>query len=426
MSTQDINYFDEARISIKAGNGGDGIVSFRREKFVPTGGPAGGDGGRGGSVYFVCDPTLNTLYVFQHKRHFAADNGKPGGRKNMTGKSGADLEIKVPLGTIIRDAETDEVLGDITDKNQTVLVAKGGKGGKGNQHFASSRNQAPRIAEKGEPGEAREIKLELKLIADIGIVGVPNAGKSTYLAAVSAAKPKIANYPFTTLIPNLGVAELGNYDTVVLADIPGLIEGAHAGAGLGFAFLRHIQRTRVLIHLLDGLSANPIGDFGQILAELSLFDESILTKPMLVALNKIDIPEVGEKWEQVKKEIESRGYEIMAISAAGRLGTRELLIRASQLLADAPPAPTFDAMPIYRPGPDPEAFEIHVEGEGVWRVTGIKIERAAQMTYWEYDDSAMRFQKIMEALGIRKALSEAGVKEGDTVIIGEAELEWSD
>lgn len=426
MSTQANKYFDEARLSIKAGKGGDGIVSFRREKFEPTGGPAGGDGGRGGSVYFICDPNLNTLVMFQHKRHYEAEVGKPGGRKNMTGKSGEDLEIKVPPGTVIRDADTDEVLGDITDSKQRLLVAQGGKGGKGNQHFASSRNQAPRVAEKGEPGEEREIKLELKLIADLGIVGVPNAGKSTFLAAVSAAKPKIANYPFTTLTPNLGVAELGNYDTVVLADIPGLIEGAHMGAGLGFAFLRHVQRTRVLIHILDGLSANPIGDFGQILTELSLFDEAILEKPMIVALNKIDVPEVADKWPKVKKEIEAKGYEIMEISAAGRLGTRELLLRANQMLQEAPPAPTFETLPVYRPTPGPEAFEIAQEEPGVWRVTGKKIERAAQMTYWEYEDSANRFQKILDALGIRKALTEAGIKEGDMVVIGETELEWSD
>ncbi|MEK7311494.1 MAG: GTPase ObgE [Chloroflexota bacterium] len=426
MTTNEISYFDEAAISIKAGDGGNGIVSFRREKFVPTGGPAGGDGGRGGSVYVVCDPTLNTLYIFQHKRRYAAENGKPGMRKNMSGKSGADIEIRVPPGTVARDVTTGEVLGDITEKGQRLLVAKGGKGGRGNQHFATSRMQAPRIAEKGEPGEACELRLELKLIADIGIVGVPNAGKSTFLAAVSAARPKIADYPFTTLTPNLGVADLGNYTTVVLADIPGLIEGAHLGAGLGFAFLRHVQRTRVLIHLLDGLSENPIADFGQILTELSLFDEHLLEKPMIVALNKMDLQEAGEKWPSVKKEIEKRGYEIMAISAATRQGTRDLLNRASQLLAEAPPAPTYAAMPVYRPGVSPDAFEIRQEGEGVWRVTGKKIERAAQMTYWEYDDSARRFQNILEALGIRKALTEAGVKEGDTVIIGEAELEWTD
>ena len=326
---KEIQYFDQAAITVKAGNGGDGIVAFRREKFVPLGGPSGGDGGRGGSVFLVCDPTQNTLLVFQRKRHYAADPGKPGGAKNMSGKSGADLEIKVPPGTVVHDAKTGEVLGDLTEKGQRLLVAKGGKGGRGNQHFASSRNQAPRIAEKGDPGEARDLALELQLIADIGIIGAPNAGKSTYLASVSAARPKIADYPFTTLTPNLGVADLGNFSTVVLADIPGLIEGAHLGAGLGFAFLKHIARTRVLIHLLDGLAQNPVADFGQILAELSLFDEKLMEKPMIVALNKMDLADVGEKWPQVKAEIEKRGYEIMAVSAAAHVGTRDLLNRAA-------------------------------------------------------------------------------------------------
>lgn len=426
MATSEIKYFDEARITVKAGDGGNGIVAFRREKFIPNGGPSGGDGGRGGSVFLICDPTLNTLYIFQHRRNYEATSGNNGRAKNMSGKGGENLEIKVPPGTLVKDADTDEVLGDLTEKGQVLRVAVGGKGGRGNQHFATSRNQAPRIAEKGEPGELRNLKLELKLIADVGIVGVPNAGKSTFLAAVSAAKPKIADYPFTTIIPNLGVADLGNYRTIVLADIPGLIEGAHMGAGLGFAFLRHIQRTRVLIHLLDGLSPNPVADFGQTLTELALFDERLLKKPMIVGLNKMDVAEVGEKWDAIKAEIEKKGYEIMPISAATRLGTQELLNRASQLLAEASPAEIDEAIPVYRPGPDPEAFEIQREGEGVWRVTGQKIERAAQMTYWEYEDSARRFQKILDALGIRRALSQAGIKEGDMVMIGEAELEWSD
>jgi GTP-binding protein len=426
MTSKDIQYFDHATIIVTAGNGGDGIVSFRREKFVPMGGPAGGDGGRGGSIFLVCDPVFNTLLPFQRNRNYVADSGKSGGPKNMSGKSGADLEIKVPPGTVVRDADTDDVLGDLTEKGQRLRVVKGGKGGKGNQHFASSRNQAPRMAERGEAGEVRKIKLELKLIADIGIVGVPNAGKSTYLAAMSAAKPKIADYPFTTLTPNLGVADLGDYATVVLADIPGLIEGAHLGAGLGFAFLRHIQRTRVLIHLLDGMAANPVADFDQILTELSLFDEHLREKPMIVALNKMDLPDVSAKWEGVKTEIKKRGYEILALSAVTHSGTRELLNRASQLLADAPPAPVYDVLPVYRPGADPDAFEVHAEADGVWRVTGNRIERAANMTNWDYDDSALRFQSILEALGIRKALTQAGVKEGDTVVIGEAELEWTD
>lgn len=426
MTTRDIQYFDQASISVKAGAGGDGIVTFRREKFMPLGGPSGGDGGRGGAVYLLCDPTQNTLLIFQRKRKYAAQGGKPGGSKNMSGKSGEDLDIKVPPGTLVRDAGTGDVLGDLTEGGQRLLVAKGGKGGRGNQHFASSRNQAPRMAEKGEPGEARDLTLELKLIADIGIVGVPNAGKSTFLAAMSAARPKIADYPFTTLTPNLGVADLGNYATVVLADIPGLIEGAHMGAGLGFAFLRHIQRTRVLIHLLDGLAPNPVADFDQIITELSLFDERLLEKPMIVGLNKMDVDQVKEKWPKMKKAIEKKGHEIMAVSAATHVGTRDLLNRAVQLLAEAPPPPAFEAIPVYRPGVDPDAFAIQRQGQGLWRVTGQKIERAADMTIWEYEDSALRFQHILEALGIRQALTEAGVKEGDTVVIGEAELEWTD
>jgi len=426
-TTREIQYFDQASIHVKAGDGGNGLATFRREKFMPLGGPSGGDGGRGGSVYLLCDPTYNTLLIFQRKRNYPAQNGKPGGSKNMSGKSGADLEIKVPPGTLARDAATGDVLGDLTEKGQRLLVAQGGKGGRGNQHFASSRNQAPRLAEKGEVGQARDLTLELKLIADIGLVGAPNAGKSTFLAAVSAARPKIADYPFTTLSPNLGVADLGNYNTVVLADIPGLIEGAHLGAGLGFAFLRHIQRTRVLIHLLDGLSPNPVADFDQIIAELSLFDERLMEKPMIVGLNKMDVDEVKEKWPEVKRAIEKKGHEIMAASAATNMGTRDLLNRAVQLLAGAPQPPTFEAaIPIYRPGPDPEAFEIQRTGEGLWRVTGQRIERAADMTVWEYEDSALRFQHILEVLGVRQALSEAGVKEGDTVRIGEAELEWTD
>ncbi len=426
MANREINYFDEAIITVRSGKGGNGLVTFRHEKFIPLGGPSGGDGGRGGSVHLVCDPTFNTLFIFKRQRLFAADNGKSGGAKNQSGKAGADLEIKVPPGTLVRDAKTGDVLGDLTEKGQRLVIAKGGKGGRGNQHFASSRNQAPRIAEKGEHGEELEIKLELKLIADIGIIGAPNAGKSTFLAAVSAARPKIADYPFTTLTPNLGVADLGDFATVVLADIPGLIEGAHLGAGLGFAFLKHIQRTRVLIHLLDGLSPNPVADFGQILAELSLFDEALLSKPTVVGFNKMDVSEAEQKWPSVKAEIEKRGYEIMPLSAVTHAGSRDLLNRASQLLADAPAAPAPEAMPVYRPGPDPDAFEIRREGEGVWRVTGKKIERAADMTYWEFDDSSRRFQNILEALGIRKALTEAGVQEGDTVLIGKAELVWTD
>jgi GTP-binding protein len=421
-------YFDEATITVRSGDGGNGAIHFRREKFVPRGGPDGGDGGRGGDVILEVDPTLNTLLAFSRKRNFAAEDGKNGAGRRMHGKSAASLTISVPPGTVVRDAATGELLGDLTQPGQQLTVARGGRGGRGNARFANSRNQAPQVAEKGAPGEERELKLELKLIADIGIVGVPNAGKSTFLAAVTAARPKIANYPFTTLQPNLGVAVLGEQDdkTLILADIPGLIEGAHRGAGLGFDFLRHTQRTRALIHLLDGAGADPLADFSQINSELALFDENLARKPQIVALNKIDLPDAQARWPMVKAELEKRGYEAMAISALTRMGVRDLLLRAAQVLAQAPPPPAAEEMPVYRAALGEQDFTITRESDGGYRVRGAKIERAAKMTYWEYDEAVERFQKILEVLGIRQALSEAGIQEGDTVYIGEYELEWSD
>lgn len=425
MTETDINYFDEAKIYVKAGDGGNGIIHFRREKYVPRGGPDGGDGGRGGSVVLIVDTHINTLHRFRHKRRYIAQNGQHGGPSNRTGRGAKTLKVKVPPGTVVYDDDTGAILGDLTDPGQKLIVAKGGDGGRGNARFANSRNKAPRHAEKGFPGDERNLRLELKLIADIGIIGVPNAGKSTFLASVSNAKPKIAGYPFTTLSPNLGVAEIGNWDTVVLADIPGLIEGAHMGVGLGFAFLRHIQRCRVLIHLLDGLSENPVADFSQIMSELALFDDALAERLQVVALNKSDLPEVVERYDEVRQDLEAHGYEVMLVSAATSQGTRDLLNRANQLLAEAPPAPAFEAMPIYRPS-DPDAFEITREDGGVYRVSGERIELAARQTYWEHDDARNRFQRILETLGIYDALLKAGVKEGDTVLIGNNELEWQD
>jgi GTP-binding protein len=419
-------FFDRAAIIVKGGDGGDGIVHFRREKYVPLGGPDGGDGGHGGDVCLVVEPTLNTLIGFQRKRDYKAEAGRPGGGNNKTGKSGADLYVPVPPGTVIRDANTGEVIGDLTQPEQTLLVSRGGRGGKGNSRYANSRNQAPRMAEKGEPIEPRRLDLELRLIADVGIVGVPNAGKSTLLAAVSAARPKIANYPFTTLTPNLGVARLDDVTALVLADIPGLIEGAHMGAGLGFEFLRHIQRTRVLIHLLDGLSADPLADLSQINTELALFDENLGRKPQVVALNKMDMPEAQAKWPAVSREVEARGFTILPVSAVTGAGTRELLYRAAQLLAQAPAPVAEEEVPVYRPRFDESEFAITREPDASWRVSGTRIERAAKMTYWEYDEAVARFQRVLETLGIREALEDAGVKAGDTVHIGEYELEWSD
>lgn len=421
-------FIDEVVIIVRSGKGGDGAVHFRREKYVPRGGPDGGDGGRGGDVILTVLPTLNTLSELHFNRKFRAADGMPGGKQNMTGASASDLFIKVPPGTIVYDNKSGELLGDLVEPGQQLTVARGGRGGRGNQHFATSVRQAPRVAEKGEPGEERELRLELKLIADVGIVGVPNAGKSTLLASVTRAKPKIAPYPFTTLEPNLGVASPDEETTIVLADIPGLIEGAHQGVGLGHAFLRHIQRTRVLIHLLDGMGEDPVLDYAQINSELALFDPNLAKKPVIVAFNKIDLPDVRERWESLKAELRKRGVDDpIPISAATGENVRQLLYRAAQLLQEAPEIEpeAGEEMPVYRPESDPSQFTISKVEDG-WQVRGASIERAAAMTYWEYADSVRRFQRILATLGIDEALRKAGVQEGDTVFIGDYELEWAD
>jgi len=333
--------------------------------------------------------------------------------------------VFVPPGTVVYDVTSGETLGDLTDAGQRLRVVHGGRAGRGNARFATSRNQAPRIAEHGEPAQERRLRLELKLIADIGIVGVPNAGKSTLLSAVSNANPKIAPYPFTTLEPNLGVAELDNETTLVLADIPGLIEGAHEGLGLGHGFLRHIQRTRVLIHLLDGLSEEPLVDLAQINTELALFDPALTEKPQLVALNKIDLPEVAARWPEVKAGLKRRGYDAQAISALAGTNVRTLLYQAAQLLDQVLSPEEIAALPVYRVTTDPSEYSIRREPKG-WRISGEAIERAAAMTYWEYEQSVRRFQRILQTLGIEAALRQAGVQQGDTVFIGEYELEWED
>jgi len=416
-------FFDEAKIYVKGGDGGNGCVSFRREKYVPFGGPNGGDGGKGGDVYLVVNPHLNTLVAFKRQRHFKAQRGGHGRGKNQTGRSGQDLVIEVPPGTVVRDAKTGEFIADLTEPGQKVLVARGGRGGRGNAAFATSTNQAPRIAERGEPGQERWLHLELKLIADVGIVGVPNAGKSTLLAAVSAARPKIADYPFTTLEPNLGVVALDEATSFVMADIPGLIEGASRGAGLGHTFLRHIERTRLIVHLLDGASPNPLRDYETINEELALFDEKLAAKPQLVVLNKIDLPQAQAIWPAVKEAIEARGKPILSISALTGQGVREMLGRVAEMLKALPRKEV--ALPeakVLRPREE-EAFTI-VREDGAWRVRGAKVERLAAMTNWDLDEAVQRFHRIMTRMGVTMALREAGVQIGDTVRIGKVELEW--
>ncbi len=417
---------DQAKIYVSSGKGGDGMVAFRREKYVPHGGPAGGDGGKGADVILRVNPKINTLIAFTRQIHFKGNPGSRGGTSTKTGRSANNVIIEVPAGTVVRDADTDEILADLVRPGDSVIVVKGGRGGRGNARFATSNAQAPRYAEKGEPGEERWLNLELRLIADVGIVGVPNAGKSTLLSVISNAKPKIANYPFTTLEPQLGVVYYENRDLVV-ADIPGLVEGAHLGVGLGHAFLRHVTRTRVLVHLLDGAAEDPLADFNQINVELSLYDEKLGTRPQIVVFSKMDLPEAQERWAQVQKDLRARGIEPMAISAATRHDVTKLIQRMFTVYDELPPEPEIiETMPLYELPEEELPFEIERINEGTYRVIGKRIERAAKMTYWDYDEAVLRFQRTLDVLGITAALREAGVQEGDTVFIGDHELEWSD
>ena len=424
-------YFDEVVIEISGGKGGDGVIQFRREKFVPRGGPDGGDGGHGGNVILRVDQHLNTLSKFRHQRIFKADDGTRGKGKNQTGASGDDLVIKVPPGTMVFNESDGQFLGDLVLDDQELKICKGGRGGRGNTRFKSSKNKTPRIAEKGEPPEERSIRLEMKLIADIGIIGVPNAGKSTLLSVVSNAKPKIAPYPFTTLEPNLGVVDLEDDIQLVLADIPGLIEGAHRGEGLGHDFLRHIQRTRVLIHLLDGLAEDPFLDFAQINSELALFDPALGDKPQIVVLNKMDMPEVELKWDSIKEKLHNKGYQdIFSISAISNQGIRPVLYRAAELLREEPAYEyrlqvADEGLPVYRFDKDPQKYFI-LRTERGWRISGEALERAAAMTYWEHFQSIRRFHRILETMGVDVALRDAGVQPGDTIIIGDHELQWEE
>ncbi|MFN8485275.1 MAG: GTPase ObgE [Anaerolineae bacterium] len=416
-------FFDEARILVKAGDGGNGIVAFRREKFVPRGGPNGGNGGRGGDVVLIADNQLNTLIDFKHRTHFKAQRGEHGGGSDKQGAGGESLELHVPVGTVVRDAES-ALLADLVEPGQRVVVAQGGRGGRGNAAFANASNQAPRFAEKGEPGEERWITLELRLIADVGIAGLPNAGKSTLLASISAARPKIADYPFTTLAPNLGVAEVDN-TAFVVADIPGLIEGASRGAGLGYKFLRHIERTRLLVHLLDGLSADPLADFAVVNHEMAEFDPDLAHKPQIVALNKMDVPDAQVKWPVVQSALAEAGIRAYAISAATGEGVQTLLRAVAEALRTAPAPEPLTETPVVRPPVDERYFEVTQMGPHEFRVVGPRVERAAVRTDWDNDDAIQRFYRIVRSMGIDRALLDAGVAEGDTVHIADiVELEW--
>jgi GTP-binding protein len=431
--TQKGLFFDEATIDVNAGDGGNGVVAFRREKYVPRGGPSGGSGGRGGDVILTVEPRLNTLIGFRRRKHYRAERGEHGSGKDQNGRAGDDVIIRVPPGTIVRDEGTGESLGDLLEPGQQIVAAHGGRGGRGNAAFASSTNRAPRFSERGDPGEQRRLRLELKLIADVGIIGEPNAGKSTLLASVTAARPKIADYPFTTLTPNLGVAEIDDR-TLVLADTPGLIENAHEGAGLGDRFLRHIERTRLLIHLLDGSTADPVAALDAVNRELESFSPGLAAESQVIGFNKMDLPQAQHNLPRVRRELNLRGLEVFPISAATGEGVRELLRRTAQRLDELPPRlpATLETMPVFRPGPDENAFQISNEkvtirgGKqmSIYRVSGVKVERVIARTVWEQDEGAARAHRVLQAMGVTDALRAAGVKEGDMVRIGDAELEW--
>jgi len=416
-------FFDHATITVRAGKGGDGCVSFRREKYIPFGGPNGGHGGDGGEVYLRVNAQLNTLVSFSRKRHFSAEDGKPGLGKSMHGASAPALYIDVPAGTVVRERPSGRLLGDLTDPGQTLLVARGGRGGRGNEAFKSSTRQTPRFAEKGAPGETCDLTLELKVIADVGLLGKPNAGKSTLLASVSAARPKIADYPFTTLEPNLGVVWLNEHEFVV-ADIPGLIEGAADGAGLGHQFLRHVERTRLLVHLLDGASPDPVADYHAINNELSRYSARLAAKPQIVVINKIDLPEARSRVAEIGAALGLP--QVLAISGATHEHVQELLWTVVQRLQELPPEPEPDEVPVLRPLDEREdtSYAVNKLDEGLYRLSGQEIERIAAMTNWDSDESLERLWRIMVARGIASALAEAGVSLGDTVLIGDYELEW--
>lgn len=427
-------FLDVVDLHLSAGQGGDGASTMRRESHVPRGGPDGGDGGRGGSIYVSVDTGQTTLRDFEQRRRLQAGDGGNGGNKKSHGKAGKDLEIGVPPGTAIFDAVSGDLIADIVSREQRVMIVKGGRGGLGNAHFVTSTHQAPRHAQRGEPGEAREVRFELRLIADVGLVGLPNAGKSTTLAALTAAQPKIGDYPFTTLEPNLGVIELGLEDgrRPTVADLPGLIEGASMGAGLGFAFLRHASRTRILVHVVDASTADPLRDAAIIREELTAHNPALLEKTTLVVLNKIDRPEVRERLEELRTGFSALGLKSLACSALGGAlgeGISDLRNALAELLPDAETLalPTEPAgVVVHRIDPIAvSGFEVSRDGES-YRVRGKAIERLVHQTDFARDESAQRFHHELKRQGIESALRKAGCRAGDTVVIGELSLEWED
>ena len=431
-------FLDEVKIFVRSGDGGNGLVAFRREKYVPKGGPAGGDGGRGANVVFIVDEGLRTFMDYRYQKKFVAPSGENGMSKGMHGRKSKDLYLKVPPGTVIRDTDTGEVLADLVEHEQEVIVARGGRGGRGNCRFATPSNPAPEIAENGEPGEERNLTLELKLMADVGLVGFPSVGKSTLLSITSKAKPKIADYHFTTLAPNLGVVETKDHRSFVMADLPGLIEGASQGVGLGHQFLRHIERTKVIVHVVD-MSAtdgrDPYEDYKIINQELGEYNMRLLERPQIVVANKMDIPAAQENLEEFKAKLAADGEEvdIVEISAFTRTNVDNLLYKISDILDTTDPNMLYELdteeesmenRVLYKHKPKDETFKITRDDTGAYVVSGLGIERAFLMTDFNRDASVRRFAQQMRSMGVDDALRERGCKNGDTVKILKGEFEF--
>lgn len=432
-------FLDYAKVTVKAGKGGDGMVAFRREKYVPDGGPAGGDGGHGGSIIFKVDEGLRTLMDFRYNRIFRGNNGENGMSKSMFGRGAKDTYVSVPAGTIVRNAQTNELIADMTEKDQEVVIAKGGRGGRGNKRFATHKNPAPEIAENGEPGEELDVILELKVLADVGLVGFPSVGKSTLLSVVSSAKPKIAAYHFTTIVPNLGMVQVPHTsEQFVMADLPGLIEGASQGVGLGIQFLKHIERTRVILHLIDMAATegrDPFEDYEKINHELSSYQLRLLERPMIIVANKMDMPEAVENLQIFKEKLTAKYGEdtpqIIEISAWQSKGLDQLLIETDKLLKNTD---TFDLFEGEQPKAEnvvytlekEEEFTISRDADATWVLSGEKLERLFDMTNFAHDESIMRFARQLRAMGIDDALRQKGARSGDLVRIKSFEFEFVD
>ena len=429
-------FVDQVNVYVKGGDGGNGMVAFRREKYVPMGGPAGGDGGKGGDVIFEVDEGLRTLMDFRYQKHFKAPRGENGGPKNQHGRNAKDLIVRVPPGTVVYDRETNEMICDLTEHGRRAVIAKGGRGGRGNTRFATPANPAPHHAENGEPGEEREIRIELKLLADVGLVGFPSVGKSTLLSVVSSAKPKVADYHFTTIVPNLGVVALDDDRSFVIADLPGLIEGAHLGAGLGHQFLRHIERTRVIIHVIDMASVegrDPYDDYVKINDELRQYEWRLMERPQVIAANKMDLPGAEANLKAFKEKLRENHQEvdIFPISAASKQGLKPLLYHVADLLEKTPAFPIAAAedqvsQVTYRLEEEEPAFRISRDDDGAYVVSGPKIEKLFKMTDFNRDESVRRFARKLRAMGVDDALRERGIEDGDTVRILDFEFEFTE